>query len=124
MLARMRSRTVPASVVAVAVAIGLALALAPCALVAGTGAGVGVADAAACAAPVASILRLADQRLGLMRDVAAWKWQHHAAVTAPAREQAVIHHAAQLAGPLGLPPTAVAQLSSAVPVPASAASTP
>jgi len=48
------------------------------------------------------VLELADQRLSLMPSVAAWKWQHHARVSDPPREQAVILGAAQVAAPLGL----------------------
>ncbi|HTW75878.1 MAG TPA: transporter substrate-binding domain-containing protein [Steroidobacteraceae bacterium] len=62
------------------------------------------------AAAVARVLRLANERLSLMGAVAAWKWQHHAPVTAPAREQAVIDHAARVARSLGLPPPDVARL--------------
>jgi chorismate mutase-like protein len=68
------------------------------------------APSAGCDAGAARILRLADRRLSLMPAVAAWKWQHHAAVTAPAREQAVIHHSGELARPLGLPAPGVEQL--------------
>ncbi len=58
-------------------------------------------------ADVLRVLQLADQRLALMPAVAAWKWQHHTPVTAPAREQAVIAHAGQLAHRLGLSEGAV-----------------
>jgi cyclohexadienyl dehydratase len=61
-------------------------------------------------AAVEQVLALADKRLALMGAVAAWKWQHHAPVTAPAREQAVIGHAGELAVPLGLRREAVERL--------------
>lgn len=48
------------------------------------------------------ILRLEDERLALMPAVAAWKWQHHAAISDPPRERVVILAAGKLARPLGL----------------------
>ncbi|MGH8261070.1 MAG: hypothetical protein ACREUG_15420, partial [Steroidobacteraceae bacterium] len=36
------------------------------------------------------VLTLENQRLALMPAVAAWKWQHHAAVTDAARERAIV----------------------------------
>jgi cyclohexadienyl dehydratase len=56
--------------------------------------------------------QLFDERLALMPAVAAWKWQHHAPVSDPVREQAVVHAAAKLATPLGLPPAAVERIFS------------
>jgi len=51
---------------------------------------------------VARVLALADERLALMPAVAAWKWRHAAPVSDPARERAVIDHAANEASRLGL----------------------
>jgi cyclohexadienyl dehydratase len=48
------------------------------------------------------VLRLEDERLSLMPAVAAWTWQHRAAVSDPARERVVILAAAKLGRPLGL----------------------
>ncbi len=51
---------------------------------------------------VARVLQLEDERLALMPAVAAWKWQHHAAISDPPRERIVILAAGKLAQPLGL----------------------
>lgn len=64
-------------------------------------------DDASC---VERALQLFDQRLALMPGVAAWKWQHHAPVSDPQREQAVVLAAARLATPLGLPAAAIERL--------------
>jgi cyclohexadienyl dehydratase len=64
-------------------------------------------DDASC---VERALQLFDARLALMPGVAAWKWQHHAPVSDPPREQAVILAAAKLATPLGLPPAVIERL--------------
>lgn len=56
------------------------------------------------------VLELTDERLALMPEVAAWKWEHHAPVTDPARERAVILAAARLAAPLGLAPEPIERL--------------
>lgn len=48
------------------------------------------------------LLELENERLALMPAVAAWKWRHHAAITDPERERAVIADSAKLAEPLGL----------------------
>jgi cyclohexadienyl dehydratase len=56
------------------------------------------------------VLTLEDQRLALMPAVAAWKWQHHTAVSDPARERIVIRGSAQLAEPLGLDPVPIERL--------------
>ncbi len=53
-------------------------------------------------AAVGRILELADQRLGLMPAVAAVKWQTHAPIFDPPRENAVIERAQDLAAPMGL----------------------
>lgn len=74
------------------------------------GARAGPTSRAHCDSAVERLFALADRRLALMPQVAAWKWQHHAAITAPAREQAVIQQSGQLAGPLGLSPPAVERL--------------
>ena len=62
------------------------------------------------ATSVERALQLLDQRLALMPAVAAWKWQHHAPVSDPPREQAVIRAAATLAAPLGLDLPAIERL--------------
>jgi cyclohexadienyl dehydratase len=64
-------------------------------------------DEASC---VERALQLFDQRLALMPTVAAWKWQHHAPVADPAREQAVVRAAVKLAIPLGLPSAPVERI--------------
>jgi cyclohexadienyl dehydratase len=64
-------------------------------------------DEASC---VERALQLLDQRLALMPAVAAWKWDHHAPVADPPREQAVILAAAKLTSPLGLSAAAVKRL--------------
>jgi cyclohexadienyl dehydratase len=62
------------------------------------------------ASRVDRVLELLDQRLSLMPAVAAWKWQHRAPVSDPAREQAVILAAGKLASPLGLASAPVERL--------------
>ncbi len=59
---------------------------------------------------VAGVLRLENDRLALMPAVAAWKWQHHAAVSDPPRERIVIRSAAKLAEALGLAPAPIEEL--------------
>ncbi len=59
---------------------------------------------------IAFVLQLEDDRLSLMPTVAAWKWQHHAAISDPSRERIVILSAAKLAQPLGLAPAPIEQL--------------
>jgi cyclohexadienyl dehydratase len=61
-------------------------------------------------ARVEQLLTVIDQRLGLMGDVAAYKYQHHAPVADPAREAVVISHAVSLGAPLGLAAAPVQQL--------------
>ncbi|HTW38845.1 MAG TPA: transporter substrate-binding domain-containing protein [Steroidobacteraceae bacterium] len=56
------------------------------------------------------VLELTDARLSLMPGVAAWKWEHHAPVTDPARERVVIRAAVKLAAPLGLAPEPIERL--------------
>src|SRR6266849_5365554 len=53
-------------------------------------------------AEVGRIFELADQRLAVMPAVAAVKWQTHAPIFDPPRENAVIQRAADLGAPLGL----------------------
>ena len=53
-------------------------------------------------AEVGRILELADQRLAVMPAVAAVKWQTHAPIFDPPRENAVIQRAADLGAPMGL----------------------
>lgn len=53
-------------------------------------------------AAVARVLDVADQRMSLMPGVAATKWQTHAPIADPAREQVVIQHSGDLALPFGL----------------------
>jgi cyclohexadienyl dehydratase len=53
-------------------------------------------------AEVERILELADQRLAVMPAVAAVKWQTHAPIFDPPRENAVIQRAADLGAPMGL----------------------
>src|SRR6185312_11216491 len=53
-------------------------------------------------AAVTRILDVADQRMALMPGVAATKWQTHAPITDPEREQVVIKHSGDLALPFGL----------------------
>src|SRR5690242_17416773 len=53
-------------------------------------------------AAVTRILDVADQRMALMPGVAATKWQTHAPITDPQREQVVIKHSGDLALPFGL----------------------
>jgi cyclohexadienyl dehydratase len=53
-------------------------------------------------AAVGRILELADQRLAVMPAVAAVKWQTHAPIFDPPRENAVIQRAADLGAPMGL----------------------
>ncbi|HXR89757.1 MAG TPA: gamma subclass chorismate mutase AroQ [Steroidobacteraceae bacterium] len=53
-------------------------------------------------AAVTRILEVADQRMALMPGVAATKWQTHAPITDPQREQVVIKHSGELALPFGL----------------------
>ena len=53
-------------------------------------------------AEVRRILELADQRLAVMPAVAAVKWQTHAPIFDPPRENAVIQRAADLGAPMGL----------------------
>ena len=53
-------------------------------------------------AQVRRILELADQRLAVMPAVAAVKWQTHAPIFDPPRENAVIQRAADLGAPMGL----------------------
>jgi cyclohexadienyl dehydratase len=53
-------------------------------------------------AAVGRILELADQRLAVMPAVAAVKWQTHAPIFDPPRENAVIQRAADLGTPMGL----------------------
>jgi cyclohexadienyl dehydratase len=60
-------------------------------------------------ASVARLLELVDSRLALMPAVAAYKWQQHAPIADPPREQAVIARAVAMAGPLGIAPVAVNQ---------------
>jgi cyclohexadienyl dehydratase len=60
-------------------------------------------------ARVAQLLELVDARLALMPAVAAYKWQEHALIADPPREQAVIAHAVALAQPLGLAPAPVSR---------------
>lgn len=48
------------------------------------------------------VLELENERLALMPAVAAWKWRHHAAISDPERERAVIADSAKLAASLGL----------------------
>ncbi len=59
---------------------------------------------------VARVLQLEDERLALMPAVAAWKWQHHAAISDPPRERVVILGAGKLAQPLGLAPAPIERL--------------
>ena len=49
-----------------------------------------------------AVLRLADQRLALMPEVAAAKWPRHLAISAPAREAEVIAAAGEHAAAIGL----------------------
>jgi cyclohexadienyl dehydratase len=53
-------------------------------------------------AAVERILELADQRLAVMPAVAAVKWQTHAPIFDPPRENAVIQRAQDLGAPMGL----------------------
>jgi cyclohexadienyl dehydratase len=53
-------------------------------------------------AEVRRIFELADQRLAVMPAVAAVKWQTHAPIFDPPRENAVIQRAADLGAPMGL----------------------
>lgn len=53
-------------------------------------------------AAVGRILELADQRLAVMPAVAAVKWQTHAPIFDPPRENAVIQRAQDLGMPMGL----------------------
>jgi cyclohexadienyl dehydratase len=53
-------------------------------------------------AEVRRIFELADQRLAVMPSVAAVKWQTHAPIFDPPRENAVIQRAADLGAPMGL----------------------
>src|SRR6266404_78038 len=53
-------------------------------------------------AAVERILELADQRLAVMPAVAAVKWQTHAPIYDPPRENAVIQRAQDLGAPMGL----------------------
>ena len=53
-------------------------------------------------AAVGRIFELADQRLGVMPAVAAVKWQTHAPIFDPPRENAVIQRAQDLGAPMGL----------------------
>jgi cyclohexadienyl dehydratase len=53
-------------------------------------------------AAVERIMELADQRLAVMPAVAAVKWQTHAPIYDPPRENAVIQRAQDLATPMGL----------------------
>jgi cyclohexadienyl dehydratase len=59
---------------------------------------------------VERVLALENERLALMPAVAAWKWQHHAAVTDAARERAILADTARLARPLGLDAKSVERL--------------
>jgi cyclohexadienyl dehydratase len=61
-------------------------------------------------ARVTQLLDVIDARLALMPAVAAYKWQQHAPVADPPREQAVIARAVALAQPLGFAPGPVSQL--------------
>jgi len=61
-------------------------------------------------ARVSQLLDVIDARLALMPAVAAYKWQQHAPVADPPREQAVIARAIALAKPLGFAPGPVSQL--------------
>jgi len=51
---------------------------------------------------VSRLFELANQRLALMPAVAAAKWQARAAISDPAREEAVIRRAQELGAPMGL----------------------
>jgi len=53
-------------------------------------------------AAVTRILDVANERMALMPGVAATKWQTHAPVADPKREQVVIEHSGDLAPPFGL----------------------
>jgi len=53
-------------------------------------------------AAVDRVLELADQRLAVMPSVAAVKWQTHAPIFDPPRENAVIQRAQDLGAPMGL----------------------
>jgi cyclohexadienyl dehydratase len=59
---------------------------------------------------VAQVFRLLDERLSLMPEVAAWKWQRKAPVSDATREEAVVARAVDLAKPLGLRAENVRQL--------------
>jgi cyclohexadienyl dehydratase len=61
-------------------------------------------------AAVAHVFELLDERLAVMPDVAAVKWQNHAPITDARREQAVIQNAIDRGAPLGLAPEGVRQL--------------
>jgi cyclohexadienyl dehydratase len=61
-------------------------------------------------AVVGRIFELADQRLAVMPAVAAAKWQTHAPIFDPPRENAVIQRAQDLGAPMGLAGDSVRQL--------------
>lgn len=61
-------------------------------------------------ATVARVFELLDERLAVMPDVAAWKWQNQKPISDPQREQAVVQSAVDQAATLGLSADGVRQL--------------
>lgn len=61
-------------------------------------------------AAVARVFELLDERLGVMPDVAAYKWSRNAAIADPKREQVVIQNVVERAAPLGLEANGIREL--------------
>lgn len=59
---------------------------------------------------VERVLALMDQRMAIMRDVAAWKWQNRSLIGHQKREQTVLENAVNFGKPFGLPSDAVRRL--------------
>jgi cyclohexadienyl dehydratase len=55
---------------------------------------------------------LLEQRLALMSEVAAWKWQHHKPISDPARERALLERTRQRAQTLGIDANSASELLS------------